>query len=156
MPAARPALLELFTDDLADSGFAFRNGRGGPRLARDIARAFQTVVDKAGLPETEYGRVTFHSLRRTALARLANHPSIPLVYVRDFAGHVSLATFTSWSRRRRRPPPCWRWPASLARSRHVQPGTGRTDRNGREPVPAQQSRSQSERVRKATVAANGA
>jgi hypothetical protein len=50
MPAARQALLELFTDDLADSGFAFRNGRGGPRLARDIARAFQTVVDRPGFP----------------------------------------------------------------------------------------------------------
>jgi integrase len=94
MPAAREALLELFTDDIAESGFVFRNSRGGPRLARDIARAFQTVVDKAGLPETEDGRVTFHSLRHTALSRLANHlhPQIPLVYVRDFAGHATLAT----------------------------------------------------------------
>jgi hypothetical protein len=54
--------------------------------------------------------------RRRALQRPASR-------LRASAG----CTFTSWSRRRRRPPPCWRWVARLARSRHVQPGTGRTD-----------------------------
>jgi integrase len=44
------------------------------------------------LPKTEDGDVTFHSLRHTALLRLASHPQIPLVYVRDFAGHASLST----------------------------------------------------------------
>jgi integrase len=92
MPDAREALLQLFTHDLADSGFVFHNSRGGPRLARDIARAFQSVVTKAGLLETEDGRVTFHSLRHTGLSRLANHPKIPLVYVRNFAGHATVAT----------------------------------------------------------------
>jgi integrase len=37
-------------------------------------------------------RLTFHSLRHSRISRLANHPEIPLVYVRDFAGHTNLAT----------------------------------------------------------------
>jgi hypothetical protein len=53
----------------------------------------QEDVDRlARTHEHGVGRVTFHSLRHTALSRLANHPSIPLVYVRDFAGHSTLAT----------------------------------------------------------------
>lgn len=33
-----------------------------------------------------------HSLRHTGISRAANHPAIPLVHVRDFAGHADLAT----------------------------------------------------------------
>jgi integrase len=36
--------------------------------------------------------VTFHSLRHTGISRLANDRRIPLVYVRDFAGHRTLST----------------------------------------------------------------
>jgi integrase len=92
MPAAREALLELFTDDLAETGFVFRNRRGSYRRPVDIAKAFRSVVEQAGLPETEDGKVTFHALRHTSISRLANHPRVPLVYVRDFAGHASLST----------------------------------------------------------------
>jgi integrase len=92
MPASREALLELFTDDLAETGFVFRNRRGSYRRPADIAKAFRSVVEKAGLPETEDGKVTFHALRHTGISRLANHPRVPLVYVRDFAGHASLST----------------------------------------------------------------
>jgi hypothetical protein len=129
MPAARRALLELFIDDLAETGFVFRDHDGGPRKLSDIARAFATVVDTASLPETEDGKVTFHSLRHTALSRLANHPQIPLVYVRDFASHASLKrprrTSTRSSRPRRRRRRRWRWPA---RPRHMKPEMGRTER----------------------------
>jgi len=41
---------------------------------------------------TEDGPVVFHSLRHTGISRLANHPAIPLVHVRDFARHADLAT----------------------------------------------------------------
>ena len=53
---------------------------------------FQKAVEYADLAVTEDGPVTFHSLRHTGISRLANHPSIPLVYVRDFAGHRNLST----------------------------------------------------------------
>jgi hypothetical protein len=36
--------------------------------------------------------VCFHSLRHTGISRLANHPAIPLVHVRDFARQADLAT----------------------------------------------------------------
>jgi integrase len=39
---------------------------------------------------TPAGKVTFHLLRHTGISRLANHPAIPLVHVRDFAGHSSI------------------------------------------------------------------
>ena len=35
--------------------------------------------------------VVFHSLRHTGISRLANHPAIPAVDVRDFARHKDLA-----------------------------------------------------------------
>jgi|SRR5215207_1681327 len=88
MPAAQAALHELS----ATAGFVFRNKLGGRRHTRDIARAFEKAVRYAKLPVTEDGPVTFHSLRHTGISRLANHPSIPLVYCRDFAGHASLQT----------------------------------------------------------------
>jgi integrase len=126
MAASRAALIE--TADGGD-GFVFRNRRGEPRLPRNIARAFRSVVSEAGLRETEDGKVTFHSLRHTGISRLANAPDVALVYVRDFAGHTSLATtetsFIGSSRMRRPPPPSERW---LARRWHVKPGTGRTER----------------------------
>jgi integrase len=89
LPPAREALLELRMD--AASGFFFHED-GEPRHTRAITRAFEEVVKLAGLPETEDGPVTFHSLRHTGISRLANDRRIPLVYVRDFAGHVSLST----------------------------------------------------------------
>lgn len=92
LPPAREALLELRMDSA--SGFFFQDENGEPRHTRAITRAFEEVVKLAGLPETEYGPVTFHSLRHTGISRLANaYPDpIPLVYVRDFAGHQSLNT----------------------------------------------------------------
>ena len=45
----------------------------------------------ADLEVTDDGRVVFHSLRHTGISRLANHPGIPLVHVRDFARHGNLA-----------------------------------------------------------------
>jgi integrase len=89
MPQAREALLEARTD--AASGFFFHED-GEPRHTRAITRAFEQVVKLAALPVTEDGPVTFHSLRHTGISRLANDRRIPLVYVRDFAGHQSLST----------------------------------------------------------------
>lgn len=63
MPDARATLLNLFTEDVAESGFVSRDRNGKPRQPRDIARAFQRLVDKAALLETEDGKVTFHALR---------------------------------------------------------------------------------------------
>jgi integrase len=90
LPPAREALLELRMDSA--SGFFFHDAQGEPRHTRAITRAFEEVVKLAGLPETEDGPVTFHSLRHTGISRLANDRRIPLVYVRDFAGHKSLST----------------------------------------------------------------
>ena len=53
---------------------------------------FSTARDRAGLAATEEGPVVFHSLRHTGISRLANHPAIALVQVRDFARHVDLVT----------------------------------------------------------------
>jgi integrase len=89
-PAAREALLELRQE--SSSGFVFRNEAGGPRWPRDVQRAFSKARDRAALPTTEDGPVVFHSLRHTGISRLANHPAIPLVHVRDFARHADLAT----------------------------------------------------------------
>jgi integrase len=96
MPAARAALIELFSDG---DGFVFRNRHGKPRMPRNISRAFRNVVAEAGLRETEDGHVTFHSLRRTGISRLANAPDVALVYVCDFAGHTSLATTETYVHR---------------------------------------------------------
>jgi integrase len=88
MPAAHAALREL----RGDEGFVFVTRDGGPKSANDISRAFADAVEKAGLPVTEDGGVTFHALRHTGISRLANHPGVPLVYVRDYAGHANLTT----------------------------------------------------------------
>jgi integrase len=87
---AREALLELRGS--ATSGLVFRNRAGDPRRLHDVQRAFRKARERAALPVTEEGRVVFHSLRHTGIARLANHPAIPLVHVRDFARHADLAT----------------------------------------------------------------
>jgi integrase len=89
MPPAQKALRDVGT---SLHGFVFLTRNGGPKSTRDISRAFSEAVEKAKLPVTEDGAVTFHALRHTGISRLANHPSIPLVYVRDFAGHASLQT----------------------------------------------------------------
>jgi integrase len=73
-------------------GYVFRRRDGGPKSRRDIARMFQKAVEYADLAVTEDGPVTFHALRHTGISRLANHPSVPLVYVRDYAGHRNLST----------------------------------------------------------------
>jgi integrase len=90
-PAAREALLELRMDS-DGTGFVFTNREGGSRNMRDVQRAFVKARDRAALPSTEDGPVVFHSLRHTGISRLANHPAIPLVHVRDFARHSDLAT----------------------------------------------------------------
>ena len=55
-------------------------------------RAFRKTRERAALPVTEDGGVVLHSLRHTGISRAANHPSVPLVHVRDFARHANLAT----------------------------------------------------------------
>jgi integrase len=89
-PSAREVLLELRQE--SSSGFVFTNAVGGSRQPRDVQRAFTKARDRAALPSTEDGPVVFHSLRHTGISRLANHPEIPLVHVRDFARHSDLAT----------------------------------------------------------------
>jgi integrase len=90
-PAAREALLRL-RGESDGQGFVFKNTLGGQRQLRDVQRAFDKARTRAGLPVTEDGPVVFHSLRHTGISRLANHPAIPLVHVRDFARHADLAT----------------------------------------------------------------
>jgi integrase len=70
----------------------FRNRSGGPREHRHVQRAFETARTRAGLVVTEDGEAVLHSLRHTGISRLANHPAIALVQVRDFARHANLAT----------------------------------------------------------------
>ncbi len=78
MPEARDALLEM---------------RHAPRRSYyAVQMAFKKAVRLAGLPETKDGKAGFHSLRHTGISRLANNPKIPLVWVRDFAGHQSIKT----------------------------------------------------------------
>jgi integrase len=89
-PATREALLEL-RQDSDGTGFVFVNSLGAQRQMRDIQRAFTKARDRAALPVTDDGAVCFHSLRHTGISRLANHPAIPLVHVRDFARHTDLA-----------------------------------------------------------------
>jgi integrase len=90
-PKAREALLELRMQ-CDGTGRIFRNRDGGEWSQRDIGRAFNAARDAAVIQTTEDGKVTFHTLRHTSISRLANHPDIPLVYCRDFAGHASLGT----------------------------------------------------------------
>jgi integrase len=90
MPAARQVLLERRM--AVSEGYLFTNSIGGPRKRGDVQRGFSQAVENACLPETADGKVNFHSLRHTGISRLANHPSAPLVHVRDFAGHTDLAT----------------------------------------------------------------
>jgi integrase len=85
-PAARAALLDL-RQESDGTGFVFRNKLGARRQLRDITRAFEKARDRAGLED-----VVFHSLRHTGISRLANHPAISPVRVRDFARHSNLAT----------------------------------------------------------------
>ncbi len=90
-PKAHEALLEL-RRQCDGVGRVFRSRDGGPWAYGNITAAFAAARDAAAIQVTEHGRVTFHTLRHTAISRLANHPDIPLVYVRDFAGHASLVT----------------------------------------------------------------
>jgi integrase len=85
-------LLELRQDSPHGTGYVFTNRLGQPRAHRDVQRAYAQAVERAALPVTEDGPVVFHSLRHTGISRLANHPAIPLVHVRDFARHSDLAT----------------------------------------------------------------
>jgi integrase len=89
-PVARAALLELRLQ--AAEGPVFLSERGERRGSGDVQRAFRKARERAALPVTEEGKVVFHSLRHTGVSRLANHPAIPLVHVRDFARHTNLAT----------------------------------------------------------------
>ena len=89
-PPAREALLELRLE--AAEGPVFVNGQGGRRSIGDTQRAFGKCRERAALPVSEDGAVVFHLLRHTGISRLANHPAIPLVHVRDFARHKDLAT----------------------------------------------------------------
>jgi integrase len=90
MPEAREALLRLRLDH--STGPVFRNANGERMHQRQIDRAFRKAVSYAALPVTEDGPVSLHSLRHTQISRLANDRRIPLVAVRDFAGHQSLET----------------------------------------------------------------
>jgi integrase len=90
MPQAREALEAVI--GARTSGPVFLNTLGNRRPQRDIQRAYAKAVRYASLPKTEDGSVDFHSLRHTGISRLANDRRIPLVYVRDFARHASLAT----------------------------------------------------------------
>lgn len=90
MPAAHAALREAICD--RTEGFVFLNSLSDRRRTRDVSRAFTNAVERARLAVTDDGPVTFHALRHTGISRLANHPRIPLVFVRDFAGHASLRT----------------------------------------------------------------
>lgn len=88
-PAAREALMEMRGSET--TGFVFKNRDGGARQMHDVQRAFGKARVRAALPVTDDGPVVFHSLRHTGISRLANHPRIPLVHVRDFARHVDLS-----------------------------------------------------------------
>jgi integrase len=89
-PLARKALLELRAEN--STGRVFRNRNGAPWAYSDVSRSFNAARDAAALQVTEQGKVLFHSLRHTAISTLANDPRIPLLYVRDFAGHADLDT----------------------------------------------------------------
>jgi integrase len=89
-PPARAALLDLRLEAAGEAVFV--NGTGARRAYGDTQRAFAKARERAALPVTEDGPVVFHSLRHTGISRLANHPAITLVHVRDFARHKDLAT----------------------------------------------------------------
>jgi integrase len=93
MPAAREVLLARRMK--VGSGYLFTNSVGRPRTRWDVQRGYSQAVENACLPETAEGSVNFHSLRHTGISWLANHPGVPLVHVRDFAGHTDLATTQS-------------------------------------------------------------
>lgn len=91
MPKSRAALLAIAGEEIPTEGFVFVDEQGQPRRLCDIASAFKRACTLADLKVTDYGKVVFHSLRHTGISRLANHPAIPLVHVRDFARHSDLA-----------------------------------------------------------------
>lgn len=88
-PLARAALLEL-RGESDGTGRVFLNRDGNPWGYSDISRAFNKARDAAALQVTEDGKVTFHSLRHTAISRAANAPGIPLLHIRDFARHKDI------------------------------------------------------------------
>jgi integrase len=92
-PKTREALLSL---EPAADGFVFTDEYGQPFRPTVIARAFKRACKLADLKVTNDGKVVFHSLRHTGISRLANHPKVPLVHVRDFARHSDLAITQSY------------------------------------------------------------
>ena len=90
MPTAAEVLHRL--KSLNPFGYVFLNTLGGPRDRRYVQRAFEQAVERAALPVTAEGKVVFHSLRHTAISRLANDPRVGLVYAQRFAGHVDVKT----------------------------------------------------------------
>jgi integrase len=95
MPAARKVLAEKALQ-AGPTGWLFVNRYGEPRSHGDIDRAYGNARDRAGLPETEDGKVVFHSLRHTGISRPANHPGVPLVHVQEFARHKDIKTTMSY------------------------------------------------------------
>lgn len=93
LPRAREALLELKMD-AEMSGMShelvFVNKLGLPRQLSNVQRRFAQVVERAALPVTEAGNVSFHTLRHTCATRLANAPGVDLHDVLQFLGHSNL------------------------------------------------------------------
>lgn len=66
------------------------NSRQDRPRRRAVQLAFTTAVERAALPVTADGGVSFYSFWRTAISRLANDARVGPVYARDFAGHFTL------------------------------------------------------------------
>ncbi|MGI8929430.1 MAG: tyrosine-type recombinase/integrase [Candidatus Limnocylindrales bacterium] len=69
-----------------DRGLVFTTTRGTALNTRNVARALQATLEKAGLP-----RVTFHSLRHACATLLIEHGE-ELAVVSRLLGHANLST----------------------------------------------------------------
>ena len=68
-----------------DEDFVFASKTGGPKLHRTVQRAFESIRDKANLPEI----LTFHDLRH-AFASVAVHAGADPLFLATVLGHADV------------------------------------------------------------------
>jgi integrase len=89
-----PELRELLRGmrlQAAGAEYVFTNSLGQRRQPRDVQRAWQSMVRRAGL-SGEPRSLRFHDLRHSCASRLANAPGASMPWVQGYMRHSSLQT----------------------------------------------------------------
>ena len=88
------------TDSCTEDSSLFQNSRGS-RLTRvgisEILNKYVAMMKKNGLTQYVTGAISPHSLRHSKAIHLLR-AGVPLIYIRDYLGHVSVTTTEIYAR----------------------------------------------------------